>query len=231
MKSIVLSMSLVSIVTLLAAGVAWAATVDCVAEEFSCVGTKNDDTLNGSDEGDYMYGSSGDDLLLGNGGDDELLGYKGRDTMRGGQGRDTVYYQDQGIDKIYGGDGDDDLTDSSVRCTETSQSWRCFNDENVLCGGPGNDYLDGWTKLFGGPGDDELYVWYPYRGTRTTLDGGPGLDTIKGAGSVDTIYAQDGERDEISCGGDKDTVYFDKGIDSVNSVNCERRITQPAPQE
>jgi Ca2+-binding RTX toxin-like protein len=95
-------MTLVSIVMLLAAGVTWAATVDCVGGEFSCVGTKNDDTLNGSDERDEMYGSSGDDLLLGNGGDNELLGYRGKDTIRGGEGEDTVYYQDQGADKIYG---------------------------------------------------------------------------------------------------------------------------------
>jgi Ca2+-binding RTX toxin-like protein len=133
-------MSLVSIVILLAA---WAATVDCVAGEFNCVGTKHDDTLNGSEDRDEMYGSSGDDLLLGNGGDDELLGYRGKDTIRGGEGEDTVYYQDQGPDKIYGGGRDDELTDSSVHCTGTSHSWRCFNDENLLRRGRGDDYLYG----------------------------------------------------------------------------------------
>jgi Ca2+-binding RTX toxin-like protein len=223
----ILLLASISLAVLLACGVALAATVDCVAGEVSCVGTKNDDTLNGSDERDEMYGSGGDDLLLGNGGDDELLGYRGKDTIRGGEGEDTVYYQDQGVDKIYGGGRDDELTDASVHCTGTSHSWRCFDDENLLRGGRGDDYLSGNTKLFGGPGDDELYVSYPYKGTRTILDGGPGLDTIEGAGSVDTIYAQDGEQDEISCGGDKDTVYFDKGIDSVNSINCERRISEP----
>jgi hypothetical protein len=33
-----------------------------------------------------------------------------------------------------------------------------------------------------------------------------------------------------SCAGGTDTVYFDKRIDDVNPVNCENRITQPAPQ-
>lgn len=34
----------------------------------------------------------------------------------------------------------------------------------------------------------------------------------------------DGEKDTVSCGGGRDTVYFDKGIDSVNAINCEKCI-------
>jgi hypothetical protein len=60
-----------------------------------------------------------------------------------------------------------------------------------------------------------------YTRTKTVLKGGPGLDLIRGDVSADTIYAQDGEKDTISCGGGTDTVYFDRGIDSVNPVNCE----------
>jgi len=44
------------------------------------------------------------------------------------------------------------------------------------------------------------------------------------------VYAQDGERDEIDCEGNTDTVYYDAGIDVVNPFTCENRITAPPPQ-
>jgi len=31
-------------------------------------------------------------------------------------------------------------------------------------------------------------------------------------------------KDNVSCGGNEDTVYFDKGVDSVNPANCENRV-------
>ena len=88
--------------------------------------------------------------------------------------------------------------------------------------------MGGQNKLYGGPGDDTL-DGAGFKETRAIFDGGPGLDRINGGSSLDTIYAQDGERDVVSCGGNKDTVYFDGGVDSVNPTTCERRITQPAP--
>ena len=45
---------------------------------------------------------------------------------------------------------------------------------------------------------------------------------LSGGSSLNTIYAEDGERDVIGCGGE-DTVYFDQGIDEVNRLNCENR--------
>jgi hypothetical protein len=70
-----------------------------------------------------------------------------------------------------------------------------------------------------------------YKAARAVLDGGPDLDRIAGGPSSDTIYAQDGERDLISCGGNEDAVYYVAGTDSVmNPDNCERRIKRPAPK-
>ena len=44
-------------------------------------------------------------------------------------------------------------------------------------------------------------------------------------GTNDTIYVSDGERDTVSCGGGKDTVYFDKGLDKFRlHSGCENRI-------
>jgi hypothetical protein len=34
-------------------------------------------------------------------------------------------------------------------------------------------------------------------------------------------------RDTVACGPEEDTVYFDKGVDSVNPVTCENRISEP----
>lgn len=117
------------------------------------------------------------------------------------------------------------LADISFRCTKKRG---CLDDKNLLDGGEGNDDILGQNKLYGGPGDDTLEAG-GFDKTPTTLDGGPGLDTIIGSGSPDTIFAQDGERDEIDCEGKKDIVYYDAGIDSVNPATCERRITQPPP--
>jgi Ca2+-binding RTX toxin-like protein len=222
-RKLVLLASIV-LAVLLAAGVAFAATVNCVEGEDFCVGTNKDDTLNGSEVTDRIYGLGGIDQLFGNGGDDKLLGGKGTDTIKGGEGADTASGQTQGADKIYGEGGDDDLSDDSWVCRD-----RCIDDKNLLDGGDGEDYLYGDNKLYGGPGNDEVHGAYAFQGNRL-IDGGSGTDTISSAGkATDTIYAQDGERDVISCGPKTDTVYYDGGIDSVNPVSCERRFTQPPP--
>jgi len=222
MRKTVLLLASMSLTVLLASGVALAITKNCVAGADDCVGTNNPDTLNGSDVDDWIYGLSGDDKLYGNAGDDPIRGGKGNDTIRGGGGADFVAYDLQGEDKIYGGGGADFLVDDSQRCAPD-----CVGDRNLLDGGEGNDYLQGHNKLFGGPGNDEIYGVFVYGGNRV-MRGGLGTDVIRSSGSAaDTIYAQDGERDEISCGAKTDTVYFDAGIDSVNPANCERRISEP----
>lgn len=67
---------------------------------------------------------------------------------------------------------------------------------------------------------------YAFGGSRV-IRGGSGEDRISSSGDVaDTIYARDGDRDTVSCGPKEDTVYFDKGIDTVNPINCEKRIAQ-----
>jgi Ca2+-binding RTX toxin-like protein len=159
-----------------------------------------------------------------------LLGGKGDDTMRGGEGVDALSVGGrQGADKVYGEGGWDYLDDASLRCTRRKG---CVYDRNLLAGGDGNDWLIGHAKIYGGPGDDQLFGSHVYPGERAgprIIDGGPGNDYIDSGQTEDTIYAQDGERDEIRCGGKTDTVYYDAGIDAVNLAACENRITQPPP--
>jgi Ca2+-binding RTX toxin-like protein len=231
MRQTVLLLASTALTLLLACEIALAATIDCVAGEDYCIGTNNPDTINGSDVGEKIHGLDGDDTLLGNGGNDGLVGGKGNDVIRGGEGTDGIGSRSgPGADKIYLEGGEDSVEDSSFRCGRDGD---CVNDRNVIDGGEGNDYISGNFKVFGGPGNDEVYAWdsaLNFDGKQRNtivLNGGGGLDLLRGSYSRDTIYAQDGEEDNISCGGGNDTVYFDEGLDSVNPLNCEHRISTP----
>jgi len=101
-----------------------------------------------------------------------------------------------------------------------------------LAGGGGNDDLsgaDGMETIDGGPGNDRVVGGF----NDDVLTGGPGRDQIIGdlptgdCGPLwckypygnDTIYAQDGEVDTISCGWGTDTVYADAA--DVVDGDCE----------
>jgi hypothetical protein len=106
-KRIMVAMGLMGAALILAAGVAWAATVNCQVGE-PCVGTDDPDRLNGTNkpddmharqDGDLLRGRSGADLMLGDrpnvqdtttDGDDELFGNNGEDTMGGLGGSDLL---------------------------------------------------------------------------------------------------------------------------------------------
>jgi Tol biopolymer transport system component len=92
-----------------------------------------------------------------------------------------------------------------------------YFEANTLYGGPGNDTLVGGHGddiLDGGPGNDTI-TGGP---GNDILIGGPGNDHLDAGGGGDTIYAQDGERDWITCGkpahNRRDVVYADE-IDVV----------------
>jgi Ca2+-binding RTX toxin-like protein len=86
----------------------------------------------------------------------------------------------------------------------------------IIDGGPGNDVLEGGLNsdtITGGPGQDRIF--------------GDDTDTSRCRGSYvencilygnDTIYARDGERDEVDCGPGQDRVVAD-AIDVL--TNCE----------
>ena len=207
---------------MLASGVGCTLTVDCVAGPDPCVGTPQNDTINGSEEPDRIMAQGGIDQTFANGGNDLVQAGEGNDTARGGEGEDELRGQRDADELLYGDAGEDGLIGFSFRGS--------VDDPNVLSGGAGDDYLFGFTKLYGGAGNDYLEVGLPYAETKTVLNGGAGHDTMVGDLSADTVRAVDGERDRISCGGNMDIVYFDAGIDSVNPANCERRIGQSPPE-
>jgi Ca2+-binding RTX toxin-like protein len=115
-KRIMVAMGLMAALLVVAAGVAWAATVNCQVGE-PCVGTDDPDRLNGTDQrdnmrarqdddllrdlsgADIMHGdhppvqdstTDGDDELFGNNGEDSLAGLGGSDLLKGGAQADHI---------------------------------------------------------------------------------------------------------------------------------------------
>jgi Ca2+-binding RTX toxin-like protein len=223
MRKTVLLVATKTSVLLLVSGVAYAITKDCRAGADLCLGTNGADTLNGSDVRDKIHGKDGNDLLLGNKGDDTLSGGKDDDTIRGGPGRDDTPFSGlsaEGIDEIYGGDGNDYLLDFAQQCDVNNF---CVDDPNLLSGQGGDDHLEGGNRLSGGSGDD--YIAGNHSGGKRRISGGKGNDRILSRGPADdTIYVRDGMKDTVRCMGGEDTVYFDKGMDSLSS-NCEHRVS------
>ncbi|MCW2993470.1 MAG: hypothetical protein JWQ18_965 [Conexibacter sp.] len=118
--------------------------------------------------------------------------------------------------------------------------------DGSLSGGAGDDDLsgaDGMETIDGGAGNDRVVGGF----NDDVLTGGPGRDQLIGdlptgdCGPVwckypfgnDTIYAQDGEPDTISCGWGTDTVYADAadvvGGDCETIIRTGATTTPPPP--
>ena len=153
-----------------------------------------------------------------------------------------------------GRDGENDNV-TSIEKLETNAPSGTFNgtegdDEIVtrsqdhsreLNGLGGNDKLEGGygiEKIDGGAGADAINGGYGH----DTITGGPGADVINGDGGSycswygscnvpfgnDTIYARDGEVDQIECGVGEDTVEAD--ANDVVAASCEK-VDKGAPDK
>jgi Tol biopolymer transport system component len=109
--------------------------------------------------------------------------------------------------------------DCRIVGTRGSDSLTGTEHADVIVGGPGDDRLvafDDWyyegDSLDGGDGNDVLVAG----GGTDVLRGGRGHDLIEGGAAPDTIYANDRERDVVSCGTypgsdvERDVVYADR---------------------
>ena len=122
----------------------------------------NLDDLQESDFIFYNHSTDGNDLIDGANGNDYLEGGKGNDKINGGDGNDEIYGGDgndvltdyAGVNKLYGGAGDDSLGVSSQNNSTSS---------NELNGGEGNDMIyfsvDGSNMAKGGIGNDQFIVY------------------------------------------------------------------------
>ena len=101
------------------------------------------------------------------------------------------------------GDGDDEAT--ALGAIPVKLDGDAGND--ILTGGDAADRLDG------GDGDDRLA-------------GGPGLDAYEGGEGNDTLYARDGVREGVLCGGGQDA--GDADLEDDVAADCEG-VAQPLP--
>jgi Ca2+-binding RTX toxin-like protein len=177
MKRLTIVLAVVGMMLLLSAGVAFALTVDCTAIR-ACIGTDDDDTLNGSSGVDYMQGRQGSDELFANDGEYASMEGDAFDPANNDTSTD-------GDDLLMGGDGWDEMAG--------------YGGADTYSGGRRGDYIFAEESSVN-MGDDILH---------------------SGRGS-DWIQAKDETKDTIGCGpGKYDVVFFDEGIDEINSITCE----------
>ena len=162
-----------AVALVVAAGVAFAAKVECQVDVVF-VGTDGPDTLLGTDSPDHMEARQGNDVLLGFSGRDKLIGDRadhpddppdGNDQLNGNRGRDFLTGEG-GSDLLKGGPSIDEID---------------VHDNFNLVTNPGED------TVFGGFGDDD--ITRAEDGFKDTIDCGEGFQ--------DRVLGYDEGLDEI----------------------------------
>lgn len=221
---------------LLVLGQAGADTLTTGASDDSISGGLGDDILNGYNGDDLVTdeqgfsngGGGGNDTLRGGFGDDRVepgvLGAGvagatsggGHDLLDGGSGVDTVDYGKRTAPVIITVDSPGNVSNLG-NDGEAGENDNVINAEHVI-GGSAGDTITGsgiFSQLDGGPGNDTLNGG----DAGNVLSPGFGADTVNGGAVGDTVLAQDGEVDTITCGGGSDVVQAD-GFDNV-AADCE----------
>ena len=192
----------VAMLLVFSAAAAFAVTAECVMGKI-CYGTRIDDRLTGTNGDDEILAEGGRDFVNARGGSDVVDGGSGADGgefsyggLMGDSPAISVNSRRDGDDMVYGGDGRDTIYG--------------FGGHDLLVGGAASDYIfaEEFRTRFGRPG---------FARSRN-----PGVDTVSSGAGGDHIEAVDGRRDVIACGGGKDAVWFDEGLDTV-SADCELR--------
>ncbi|WP_170293931.1 calcium-binding protein [Paracoccus limosus] len=169
------------------------------------------ETINGFAGNDLIYGLSGLDLIYGGPGNDTIYGGEGRDTISGGPGDDDLYggsqvdtlliRADQGTYRIDlsstqrqdTGQGRDVIIGFEVvKAVGTANFWirGSRGISETLQGGSGNDTLISGGDLDflqGGAGNDLLIMGGNYALHRDIVDGGAGIDTLRGDNGRNTF--------------------------------------------
>ncbi len=223
---LLLAMMLALIVS---SGAALAISKSCEAN-VECVGTKEADTLNGSDGGDIrdvifgrggadtLNGFFGDDDLYGQGGPDQLSGSSGTDQLIGGPGLDTLS-GGADFDSYYFGDGwgkesiTDSTTPANMALFKKGPNSDVFVTDNLtirLISGKGPEVKNqGRTSTLNWEGNVIEDVQSGSGDDRITGNslgnfinaGAGGSDTISGFGGDDLINVSDGTGDDVvDCG-------------------------------
>jgi Ca2+-binding RTX toxin-like protein len=219
-------------------GVALAATISCEADVL-CLGTKQADTLNGSEGNDDMLGKGRGDTLNGFGGGDWLDGQGGPDKLFGGPGNDQLYggprndelNGGEGLDRYNFGDGwgKDTISDSGP---SESLDFVVFSNGQHL---PVSDNLV--IKLDPGAGPEvknaSATSTINWEGNLFNDDVYPGSgdDQLTGTASNNEIFAADyGGADTISTGAGNDYIDVSDGVgDDV--VDCGETVNNTSDDD
>lgn len=140
-------------------------------------GSAHGDDITGDENANRLHGRDGNDTLTGGDGNDTMIGGRGADVMDGGDGFDMVSYhaETQNVSvntrtpqMLGAAAGDTFISIEAVRGTQFGDSLIMGDEDNLLIGLAGDDFLDG------GNGND-------------TLNGGPGADFLHGGEGIDTV--------------------------------------------
>ena len=186
----------------LPANVVFAATDGCVHGK-PCYGTVTDDHLNGTNGGDEIHARGGRDFVDARSGSDFVhggVGADGDEYASGGLFGDSPKMSTNSVR-----DGDDRLFDEDGRDVLYG-----FGGSDVPVGGGEADYVSA--------GEFRTRMGRPSVATSKN----PGVDIVSAGAGGDHIEAIDRRRDIIDCGGGKDAVWFDEGLDVI-SPDCEVR--------
>jgi Ca2+-binding RTX toxin-like protein len=206
-------------------------------------GGVGNDSLSGGGETDMLDGAAGDDVVLGGAGGDILDGGDGNDQLDGaepglvGADGDDRLDGGQGADVLYGGPGNDDLdgglgrdvihgddgTADIVRYPGRTKPVTVTLDDKANDGEPreGDNVMSDVEIVIGGSLDDTFKgngsgnIFEGGRG-EDYLEGKAGTDTLDAGASSDLVWARDGVRDVVDCGGGGDLAVVDREDDTRN---------------
>jgi Ca2+-binding RTX toxin-like protein len=159
-------------------------------------------------------------VLTGGGGDDRIVGDRGNDTMNGGTGDDTLVWNNGDNSDVANGDaGRDDVevngaaAAGDIFTVQPNGARIKFERPNLV---PFTiDIGTSETMHANGLGGDDSISVGEVGAYEVTGSGGPGNDTLTGAGSSETFLGGSGN-DTISPGGGIDVVSADDGDDQVD---------------
>lgn len=188
------------------------------------LGLGGDDRLVGGGGNDCLYGGFDSDLLIGGPGDDRLEGSNGADILEGDAGDDDLMGQ-QDSDRIDGGAGRDHIWGGGSADTLTGGPGA-----DILWGQGGDDHLSGGAgndTLIGGAGNDTISEVPGAYSAADPLD--TGSNRIEAGSGRDRIDVANGRRDQVDCGGGKDTVKADK-FDRLKHCEKRQNLISPFPE-
>ena len=185
-------------------GSAFGDVIDATASnsDLELAGGNGADTILAGMGYDTLTGGAGDDSLDGGDGWDELDGGEGADFIQGGLDLDRIRYDaadtvdgGEGVDRLYGIDGDLDLTlaphITNVEVFEFgagNNNVRGDSGDSVFVGGAGSDTIDG------GSGFDRADYSVAQAAVTVTLDGSGSGTAQDGQGGVDSLLHIEGVR-------------------------------------